>query len=191
MLNNTDSPTDAEIISAVDKYTTHTFLTVSRKAADHVNSLVLAHIGESHQKLAHIQYDCDCPPLPLYIGTKVMITQNRAKKDNVVNVQVATLHMHHRQTIFLKLPNGNIVNSCPVSISGSDSQTQTVYPFMPAYAITRHKGRHFRMPNVWFDVDHVPTGTGYVAVSRVKSLSNILFFSPLKTSHFRPNNYSV
>lgn len=39
---------------------------------------------------------------------------------------------------------------------------------------------------IWFDVDTVPLGAAYVAISRAKKLEDIRFLTPLKICHFRP-----
>ena len=62
---------------------------------------------------------------------------------------------------------------------------------MPAYAlimtIYKAQGQTLNNAIVWFDVDTVRIATGYVAVSRVIKLDDMLFFTMLKTWHFKAN----
>ena len=108
-----------------------------------------------------------------------MITQNRDKANNVVNGQLGIV-----QTVFLKLPTGKVVNVYPVT-SLKNGQ-QTVYHFSAAYAtMCKAQGQTLQKAVLWFDIDRIPPGTAYVALSRVKTL-DIYFLSPLRTKFFTP-----
>ena len=63
----------------------------------------------SDSPLDVIRYDCDMPPMPVYRGMKVLATQNRDKKNGVVNGKRATVVYLQDATIFLRLPNGLIL----------------------------------------------------------------------------------
>ena len=76
------------------------------------------------------------PPVNLFKGMRVLITQNRDKKNGVVNGQTATVHMVQNVTLFLKLPNGRIVNMYPVTCPSTIGLRTIVYPFPTAYALT-------------------------------------------------------
>lgn len=189
VFTHSETPNDNEILSAITTYPRHTFLTISRKASGRVNMLVLNNSFHGVKPLATIQYDCDLPELPLFSNMRVMITQNRDKSQNVVNGQLATVQLVHNRTIFLKLPNNNIVNTYPVTYRNPSGATRTVYPFMPAYALTicKAQGQTLNKAMIWFDVDSVPIATGYVAISRVQKLNDMLFFTSPKKCHFTPN----
>ena len=136
--------------------------------------------------LAAIQFNCDLPELPVYVNMRVMITQNRDKKQNVVNGHLATAQLVRNKTIFLKFPNGKVVNTYLVTYRNPSGIIRTVYPFLPAYALTICKAQGQTLNNaiVWFDVDTVPIATGYVAISRVKKLEDMLFFYNVKNMAF-------
>ena len=59
----------------------------------------------------------------------------------------------------------------------------TCYPFPVAYATTMCKaqGQTLEKAILWFDIDHIPPGTAYVAHSRVRRLADTVFVTPLKT----------
>ena len=84
-----------------------------------------------------------------------------------------TIHSIQNNTIILKLPNDNIV-------------AITLYPVHPAYAntICKAQGQTLDKVAVWFDVDNIPPGTAYVALSRVKKLTDVYFLTPLKSVYF-------
>ena len=131
--------------------------------------------------LATAQLNNDLPPTNIYTGMRMVITQNRDKANNVVNGQLGIV-----QTVFLKLPTGKVVNVYPVA-SLKNGQQQTVYHFSAAYATTMCKaqGQTLQKAVLWFDIDRIPPGTAYVALSRVKTL-DIYFLSPLRTKFFTP-----
>ena len=129
LLSTAEIPSDTEVISAILTHPQHTFLTISRKATNRVNLLVLSLCFNDILPLATIQYDCDLPEMPVYANMRVMITQNRDKKQNVVNGQLATVVLVRNKTIFLKLPNGKVVNTYPVTYKNPSGIIRTVYPF--------------------------------------------------------------
>ena len=147
LLSTAEIPSDNEVISVILAHPQHTFLTISRKATNRINLLVLSHRFSDILPLATIQYDCDLPELPVYANMRVMITQNRDKKQNVVNGQLATVLLVRNKTIFLKLPNGKVVNTYPVTYSNPSGIIRTVYPFMPAYALTICKSQGQTLSN--------------------------------------------
>ena len=86
---------------------------------------------------------------------------------------------------FFKLPTGKVVNVYPVA-SLKNGQ-QTVYHFSAAYAtMCKAQGQTLQKAVLWFDIDRIPPGTAYVALSRVKTLDDIYFLSPLRTKFFTP-----
>lgn len=95
-------------------------------------------IFHGNQNLAILQLGCDLPPMPIFFGMRVVITQNHDKLHGVVNEQLATIHMVQNQTVFLKSSNGKIVAIYPVTMK-KDNKILTVYPFCAAYATTMCK----------------------------------------------------
>ena len=88
---------------------------------------------------------------------------------------------------FFKLPTSKVVNVYPVT-SLKNGQQQTVYPFSAAHATTMCKvqGQTLQKAVLWLDIDRIPPGTAYVALSRVKMLNDIYFLSPLRTNFITP-----
>ena len=95
----------------------------------------------------------------------------------------------------LKLPNGRHVAVHPVSgfptsvlsASQDEPHVRTCYPFVPGYSLTicKCQGQTLQSAIVWFDCDRLPEGSGYVALSRVKTLQDIKFLTPQQISHFK------
>ena len=86
--------------------------------------------------------------------------------------------------MILKLQN-NIVAIYPVTIS-RNGHTITLYHVRPAYASTicKAQGQTLGKVAIWFDVDNISPGTAYVALSRVKKLTDVYFLTPLKSVYF-------
>lgn len=71
-----ENPTDEEITNALYNYPLATVLTISRKAAMKVNAIVIASLFSDKAPLASVQCDHKEGKTPIYIGMRVMITQN-------------------------------------------------------------------------------------------------------------------
>jgi ATP-dependent exoDNAse (exonuclease V) alpha subunit len=74
-----------------------------------------------------------------------------------------------------------------------DSHVVTLYPLRLAYANTMCKaqGQTLDKAALWFDIENIPPGTAYVALSRVKKLADIYFITPLKPNFFTPVTSSL
>ena len=106
---------------------------------------------------------------------RIVITKNRDRANNVVNGQLGIVHTVQNDTVFLKLPTGKVVNVYPVTCL-KNGQQQTVYPFLAAYAtMCKAQGQTLQKAVLRFDIDRIPPGTAYVALSRVKTLNDIFF----------------
>ena len=133
---------------------------------------------------ATLRLDGDFPPSCIYVGMRVVITQNRDKANNVVNGQLAIVYTVQNQTVVLRLPNDQLVPLHPVTTTTSGQQ-KSIYSFCPAYATTMctAQGQTLSKVVLWFDINNIPPGTAYVAFSRVRCLNDIYFLNYLKT-HF-------
>ena len=125
--------------------------------------------------LDHVIITFVFPSLPLYKSTRVTITQNRDKLGGFVNGQVDLVHIMQNQTIILQLSNHKLVHIHPVRTTTDDNLTRVVYPLTPAHAIMicKVQGQTLKSTVVWFDVDHAPPKSPYVALSRVKELQQL------------------
>ena len=187
VISQSETVTDDDILCAYYSNPENTVLTFTKKAANHINNININAIFDRQQPLAHVQLDCDLPPMPIYQGMRVVVTQNRDKPNGIVNGQTGVVHIVHHHSIYLKLPNEKIVAVYPVTMKKHVSST-TLYPFCPAYAMTMCKAQGRTLPKVvlWFDRDSIPPGTAYVALSRVKSRNDISFIQKLIPHYFSP-----
>ena len=84
-------------------------LTFINNAANNVNTMILSMLFKNSQPIGNCQLDSDTKMTSIYQGMRVMITQNRDKKRNIINGQMATIHTCHNATVILKLPNNKLV----------------------------------------------------------------------------------
>ena len=138
--------------------------------------------------LRNVKCDCQLPEIPLYKGMRVMTAQNRNKQLSVVNGRVAHVLQMEGHTVFLKLPNNNIVQVYPLTFPNEDGSLKTAFPFMPAYALTIPKGQGQTLNEciVWLDSPIVAPGEAYVALSRCRKLENIHFLMRILSSQVTP-----
>ena len=173
---------DDNLFLALTQFPLATFFTFSRQATSHENRIALERIFPD-APLATIQYDCDMTPMPIYRRMKAIISQNRDKKNGVVNGKTATIIHVQDAAIFLHLPSGFIAASYPVSVY-RDGQLWTSYPFVPAYALTvaKAQGQTLDSANMWLDSSIVPAGGAYVALARIRKLVDLRFL--VETNRF-------
>ena len=160
-----EGPSDKDILQALISHPNSTVITVSHKAANRINQVVLDSILDKSSLLGYVKCDCDLPKMPLYKDMRVIITQNRNKQLSVVNGRIAHVLQMEGNTVFLKLGNNNVVQVYPVSFPNEDGSLKTVLPFMPAYALTIRKaqGQTLNESIVCLDAAIVAPGGAYVA----------------------------
>ncbi len=187
IISEGDTVTDEDIIRACNISPDITILTFTKNATNHINQLIANTIFRNSKELAIVQLDCDLPPIPIYFAMRVVISQNRDKVNGVVNGQLATIDTVHNATVFLKLTTGKVVAIYQVTTK-KDGISKTVYTFCLAYATTMCKAQGQTLARVvlWFDIDNIPPGTAYVALSRVRRLDDIFFLNRLQTKSFIP-----
>ena len=187
ILSDCNPPSEKDLLSVLKNHSESLVLTVSRKASAEVNKVALTKLFSSENALAEIQYDNDESPLPLYKDMKVIITQNRDKKNGVTNGQTASVLTTENTTVVLKLPNGNIVAIHPVT-SIVDDKRHVCYPITPAYASTicKIQGQTLSKIVVWLDCKTVPNGAAYVALSRIRRLNDLLFLVMPESRQMKP-----
>ena len=132
-------PTEQELANVLREHSDTLILTVSRRATHTINRIAVEQLFAKETPLAHVKYDNEIDLSPIYKEMKVVITQNRDKKNGVVNRQTATVLYWHQKTIILKLPNNNIVAIHQVTERDEEGNRRTVYPIVPAYATTTCK----------------------------------------------------
>lgn len=183
-----NEPTDDDIIQAIKDRPEAVILTVSRNACLRVNHVISNALFADENPLDTVQCDDEMPPVPIYKDMRVMITQNRNKAAGVVNGQLATIHLVENNTVVLRLNSGRLVTTYPVTYDTPNGVRKTVYPFMPSYGLTicKAQGQTLNKLILWFDVDFVPPGTGYVALSRVKRLNDLLLLTKMTSCHIIP-----
>ena len=90
-------------------------------------------VFKNAQPIANCHLDSDTVMTSVYVGVRVMITENRDKQQNVVNGPMATIYMFHNGTVLLKLPGNKIVTTHPLTFQSSNGK-RTFYLFRVAYA---------------------------------------------------------
>lgn len=187
VISSEDSVDLEKLVQAFQKNPDTTVLTFTNKAANEINNVIVSALFLNIEPLGYVQLDSDTPVTPIFRNMRVMITQNRDKSKNVVNGQMAIVQTMHNSTIILQLPSQSIVAIHPVT-NTQNEQTKTVFPIRLGYANTMCKaqGQTLKKVIIWFDIDKIPPGTAYVALSRVKTLNDISFLKPLKTHFFTP-----
>ena len=83
---------------------------------------------------------------------------------------------------FIKNRSNEIIRVFAVYCEG-----QKYFPVVPAYASTGHKimGQTLQHITLVFDIRILSPAVGYVALSRVSSLDNVVPLLQLRKSHFR------
>ena len=119
---------------------------------------------------------------------RVVVTQNLDKRTGVVNGQLATIQNSHNNTLLLKFPNGKTTFTHPVTTITEDERTRVHYALNPAYCMTicKTQGANIRKLLVWFDCPTVPSGMGYVALSRVRKSEDIKIMTPIVADQLNP-----
>ena len=179
--------TDDTILKAFSIHANNTILTFTKEAANRANQVIINSIFRNENPLASLKLDCDLHATNIYYGMRVMITQNRDKVNGVVNGQLAYVHTVHNHSVYLKLPNDKVVAIYQVTMKINETLL-TFFPFCPAYATTicKAQGQTLDKALVWFDIDMIPPGTAYVALSRVRSRDDIYFMRKLQPIFFTP-----
>ena len=152
-------PNESQLRKLLLEHCESLVLTVSRKAAQKVNDIAVQTIFMGKTAFASVQMDNDDEQMLLYKGMRVIITQNRDKKNGVINGQNAEVLNFEQGTIILKLPNSKVVASC---------------------------GQTLRKVIIWLDCPFVPRGTAYVALSRLRTLQDLYFMVYGNPEQFLP-----
>lgn len=181
-------PTDQEIERAIKAHADATVITVSRSACNLVNQVAINFLFKGREPLMYAKCDCEMEAVPLYHDLPVIITQNRDKANGVVNGQKAKIHMVENKTVFLKLTNGEIVSTYLVTNKKQDGTQKSVYPFVPGFALTicKSQGQTLDKVIIWMDSMRVPSGAGYVALSRVRRMKDLYFLTRTFPDQYKP-----
>lgn len=126
----------------------------------------------------------------IYVGMRVMLTQNRDKDSGFVNGQSGVIVNNQNNTIFVELHNKTVIPVHRVTYMNTNNQRLCCYPLVPTYsmAICKAQGQTLSGALIWLDTQYLDSATTYVALSRVKSLDDLAFFTPVTMSHFGKNN---
>lgn len=185
-------PTENEISDIVLQHPHATVLTVSRRASVIVNKAVISRIFGNRDPLAQVQCDYDMEPIYIYKGMRVLITQNRDKRNGIVNGQDGVIHSIENATIFVTLPNDKIVTIYPVTYMNNENPKVTCYPFIPSYTltITKSQGQNLNKVIIWFDSRKVGPGSAYVALSRIRRRTDLILLTPMLENHIKPVSWN-
>ena len=122
LLCHQPSISDAHLLDIIQNNACSTFITVSRNAVLRINRLVLENFFCANMLVGTVQMDNDEPPTNIYKGMRVVFTQNRDKRNGVVNGQPAMVVMMKGFTVVLQLPNSKKVSVYPVTTMNNESQ---------------------------------------------------------------------
>ena len=169
-------------------HATHVILTVSRKAAARVNRVIVEKCFTNADPMSDVPLDNEEVTFYALTGLPVMVTRNLDKATGVVNGQMGTIYGSHGRTLLLELSNGRGTFTYPITEVDDDDNYHTFYALVPSYCMTicKSEGATIEKLIVWMDCDTVPTGLGYVALSRVRRAEDINFLTPLRPAHFTP-----
>lgn len=187
VLCSDENEIETNLVKKFEEFPHVTVLTYTKKGANFINNSIANFLFQGCQPIAIAKLDNDDGPLNIHLGMRVMVTQNIDKTKGVVNGQLGFVHQVQNQTIFLRLTTNIVVPLYPVTVNREEGDV-TLYPFTIAYANTMCKaqGQTLDKAVLWFDTNKTPPGAAYVALSRVKSLSDIWFLMPLKSCQFTP-----
>ena len=180
--------TDFNIWHTVKVAPDATFLTVSRAAANRVNNIMIACAFQNKTPLSTIPLENDVNDFLPFRDIRVVVTQNLDKCTGVVNGQLATIQNSQNNTLLLKFPNGKTTFTYPVATITEDGRSRVHYALNPAYCMTicKTQGANIKKLIVWFDCPTVPSGMGYVALSRVHKSEDIKILTPIVADQLTP-----
>lgn len=113
------------------------FLTVSKRASRHINSLIIANDFQVSTLLSRcLLDDGDHSLISLYQGLRIMITRNLDKINGVVNGQRGTIEFLRGNAIQVLLLSGKRVYVHPVTHYVEDNTSIVFYPIVPCYSVT-------------------------------------------------------
>ena len=183
-----NEPSQEQLRSILLENSESLVLTVSRKAAQRVNDIAVHAIFMGKTAFASVQMDNTESQMVLFKGMRVIITQNRDKKNGVINGQNDEVVNYELGTILLKLPNSHVVAIHTVTEIAEDGTNRVFYPIVPAYATTicKIQGQTLHKVVIWLDCPYVPRGTAYVALSRLRTLEDLSFMVYGNSEQFLP-----
>ena len=128
--------------------------------------------------------DLPCPVnLTVGIGVRVMTVVN---DKYYKNGNIGTVKAISDDKIIVKLDNGKTVTVRPKVFELENGTTYKQFPLVIAYAITVHKAQGSTFDNVIIICDDFfEAGQLYCALSRCKSLENMMFIGRLKESDLK------
>ena len=162
-LSTTDDITE-NIYIELKKHPKALVITMTRKAAFLINDIIINDLF-NRSPLALIVMENE-QLVPLYIGMKLLLTQNMKKKIAFLNGQIVMVSYVSGYTIGAVHPFGSIINIFPVTRIVNDVPA-TTYPCMTGCATTISKipGQTLNELLIWLDTPITPAGTACVALS--------------------------
>ena len=184
------SLTDDEIYRAFGHQAQTSIMTVSRAAAQRINTIVVEHLFAGKEPLSRVPCAqvAGGPPIFPYTGMAIVINENRDKGSRIVNGQDATVISAQGNTLILRFPDDQRAFVYPVTHFVEGEGDVTRYPMTPAYArtISRSQGQNLRHLLVWLDCPLVPAGLAYVALSRVRRRADLSIMQPMLACQLKP-----
>lgn len=148
----------------------------------------MARMFEDRTPVSTIPLQNDVHEFLPFRDMRVVVTQNLDKWTGVVNGQLTTIKNNQNNTLLLQFPNGKTTFTYPVTITTEDGRSRVHYALNPAYCMTICKTQRANIKKliVWFDCPTVPTGMGYLALSRVRKSEDIKIMTPILAHQLTP-----
>jgi hypothetical protein len=180
----------AEVVMQVRKLFPHTtFVTWSLKAAEQINQWISEEKFKNSEALGVIAWQgmgSDCTPIqgPVYAGQRITLTFNKIKKMGFVNGMGGMVQRMSGLGVEVRTDVHTTVWVHPMK----DEYGTWSFPMRLGYAVNLSKiqGETIEHMSLWLDTPNVEAA-GYVAMSRVRRLEDVVFLGRITPYHFRPS----
>ena len=181
---------DCEISQAFSNQPETSIMTVSRAAAQRVNTILVKKLFAGQDPLCDVPCAAvaDSPDIFPYRGMRIVITENRDKASRIVNGQDATILSSHGNTLLIQFPDNQRAFIYPVTHHVDGQGDVTTFPCTPAYArtICKSQGQNLKHLVLWLDCPTVPPGLAYVALSRIRRKCDLSILQPMVVAQLLP-----
>ena len=124
------------------------------------------------------------------IPTLYLFSKNRQQQNLLSQLKFLCFSsvVHQNNTLLWRFPNGKTTITYPVTTTTEDGRSRVHHALNSAYCTTicKTQGANIKKLIVWFDCPTVPSGMGYVALSRVRKSEDIKFMTPMVADRLTP-----
>ena len=164
-------------------------LAVERTTVRNMNDAAIKYYFEHVHYLVRIGIDWygEVAKLEIYEGMRMMVTRNVDKHNGVVNGAFGNVLFAASRLVVLRLYSGALCEIYPVTYEQDDGRFYQAFPLVPAYATTIAKVQGRTLSSVCIYPDICVPAAGYVAISRVRRLTDLYWIGAPTRSFFKPN----